>query len=79
MAGDDDKNTDGRGLDLSAFDNHQAKRLKVDFANQSKAKKEFDPMDPSSYSDAPAGGWGAGMSKNHVGTAGDDVDFQQYK
>ena len=42
-------------------------------------KKGYDPMDPSSYSDAPAGGWGAGMARNKMGTAGDDVDFMQYK
>ena len=26
-------------------------------------EKEFDPMDPSSYSDAPVGGWASGLKK----------------
>ena len=29
----------------------------------SRAREEFDPMDPSSYSDAPVGGWSQGLKK----------------
>ena len=38
-----------------------------------------DLMDPSAYSSAPRGGWGAGMDKQSKNAGGDDVDFQQYK
>ena len=31
--------------------------------NRSKPKEEFDPMDPSSYSDAPVGNWSSGLKK----------------
>merc|ERR1712187_696652 len=34
-----------------------------------KAKDDLDPMDPSSYSDAPQGGWSRGMPK-HGATPG---------
>ena len=27
------------------------------------AAADFDPMDPSSYSDAPVGGWGSGLAR----------------
>jgi len=42
----------------------------------------FDPMDPSSYSDAPRGGWNQGVSDRLSGTKGVDttasgVCFQQ--
>lgn len=31
--------------------------------NRSRQKGEFDPMDPSSYSDAPVGNWSSGLKK----------------
>ncbi|CAD7963534.1 unnamed protein product [Amoebophrya sp. A25] len=51
-----------------------AKRMKPSAASSSKDK--LDMMDPSSYSDAPLGGWGAGLKTT---AHGDDVDFQQYR
>jgi len=55
---------------------------------QKKSKKrkieedEFDPMDPSSYSDAPRGGWGVGLkkiddAKSGVDSTANGVLFQQ--
>merc|ERR1712042_414035 len=38
-------------------------RFKKSLKKRKIEEDEFDPMDPSSYSDAPRGGWGVGLKK----------------
>ena len=35
-----------------------------------RGQEEFDPMDPSSYSDAPRGGWGRGLERGPAAGSG---------
>jgi polyglutamine-binding protein 1 len=40
-----------------------AEKLRSEKAKRTNQKPALDPMDPSSYSDTPRGGWGAGLGK----------------
>jgi polyglutamine-binding protein 1 len=40
--------------------------LKASGRSRAQGRDEVDPMDPSAYSDAPRGGWGAGLDGRDV-------------
>ncbi|XP_020028156.1 polyglutamine-binding protein 1 isoform X2 [Castor canadensis] len=50
-----------------------AKKLRNNSAVVSRKDEELDPMDPSSYSDAPRGTWSTGLPKRNEAKTGADT------
>ncbi|KAL2768759.1 polyglutamine-binding protein 1 isoform 3, partial [Daubentonia madagascariensis] len=50
-----------------------AKKLRSSNAVASRKDEELDPMDPSSYSDAPRGTWSTGLPKRNEAKTGADT------
>ncbi|XP_022363566.1 polyglutamine-binding protein 1 isoform X4 [Enhydra lutris kenyoni] len=50
-----------------------AKKLRASNAAASRKDEELDPMDPSSYSDAPRGTWSTGLPKRNEAKTGADT------
>uniref|UniRef100_A0A7N5K1E7 Polyglutamine-binding protein 1 n=1 Tax=Ailuropoda melanoleuca TaxID=9646 RepID=A0A7N5K1E7_AILME len=50
-----------------------AKKLRTSNAVASRKDEELDPMDPSSYSDAPRGTWSTGLPKRNEAKTGADT------
>ncbi|XP_006876723.1 PREDICTED: polyglutamine-binding protein 1 isoform X3 [Chrysochloris asiatica] len=50
-----------------------AKKLRSNNAVASRKDEELDPMDPSSYSDAPRGTWSTGLPKRNEAKTGADT------